>query len=93
MSPTTLPACTPASHVLHRTVGDETVLVHLGSETVFSLNDTASRWWQLMAAGRGPSEIRQRLLEEFEVEGSRLDRELQSLVTALTEQGLVVPAG
>ena len=55
----------PHADVVARRVGDETVLVQLGRNEIFSLNATGSRLWELVANGSTLGEAQERLLAEF----------------------------
>ena len=45
----------------------EAVLLHLGTKTYYSLNDTGLRIWQLLSKGLTLNEISQELEAEFDV--------------------------
>lgn len=80
---------TPVDGVVYRELSGEVVLVHLGTDEIYALNETGARFWELLAAGSDRSTIRARLLEEFTVEPSELDAEIDALVTELSKAGLV----
>lgn len=77
--------------VLWRRMGERTVLVHLGTRRVYSLNDTGSRIWELLAEGLAPDELRHRLLGEFEADERVLAADLERALVALERRGLVAP--
>ncbi len=79
----------PNPEVLFRHVNDETILVHLDSGAIFSLNETGSRYWQLLESGLAPEALLDRMAEEFDVARSQLAREIAELQTSLLEAGLV----
>jgi hypothetical protein len=64
--------------VVSRTVGGETVLVDLDGERYFSVNETGSLIWAELSAGRSTSEALAR-------------QDLDELVAALVEAGLLIP--
>ena len=39
------------SHVVHETIDGETMLIHLGTGTYYSLDGAGAEIWQLLAAG------------------------------------------
>lgn len=82
-----------APDVLLRKVGDEAVLLHLGSERYFSLNDSAARMWELLAEGKDPAAVAQALSEEYEADVARLQADVEDLVRQLGESGLVTVSG
>lgn len=77
------------SDVMDRRVGDETVILNLASGAYFGLDPVGARMWELMNAGHSLAEIRDRLLEEYEVEAERLEQDLLELVGELQAQGLI----
>ena len=81
-----------APDVLSRVLDGEAVLLDLESGTYFGLNDVGTRVWELIGAGMTLGEIRAALLAEFEVAPEVLERDLESLVTALNARKLVRPA-
>jgi hypothetical protein len=79
----------PVDDVVFRELDGEVVLVHLGTDRIYALNETGARFWEMLAAGRDRAAIREQLLEEFAVEPTVLDREINTLVTELAGAGLV----
>ncbi len=71
-------------------VGDETVLVDLRTDQIYSLNRTATRIWELVCDGCDRDEVERRMLEEFEVTTAELAEAIDDLVGSMTEQGLLV---
>jgi hypothetical protein len=76
--------------VVAREVGDQTVLVHLETNRIFALNETAGQAWDLLSKGLDREEIRTRLLGRYSVEDAELDRELDKVFAEWTAEGLVV---
>jgi hypothetical protein len=83
----------PNPDVVHRRLEDEIVLVHLETNRIFALNSTGARLWQLIEEGHDEAEIRARLLQEFDVTPSRLNREVDSVLAELAAEGLVMRTG
>jgi hypothetical protein len=79
-----------SSDAVHNNVEDQSVLVHMGTNKIFELNRTGARFWELLCAGHALSEIRQIMLQEFDVAEAELNRETKDLLTALENEGLVV---
>lgn len=77
------------SDVVAERIGDEIVLVHMGSNEVFELSTTAARFWELAAAGEDLESIRRILLAEFDVSEEQLDREVDSFLDSAREKRLV----
>lgn len=82
----------PDPEVLCRCLGDETILVQVRTDEIYSLNVTAGRWWQLTAEGLTAEEVRSTLLGAFEVSEENLDRDLGELVDELMRLELLVAA-
>ena len=77
------------SDVMDRRVGDETVILNLASGTYYGLDPVGAHMWELMSGGHSLGEIRDRLLEGYEVEADRLEQDLFKLVGELQAQGLI----
>jgi hypothetical protein len=67
----------------------ETVLLHLGSKTYYSLNTTGTRVWLGVKQALPLQEISQRLQTEFAVDADKADRSVLALVEGLFAQHLV----
>jgi hypothetical protein len=74
-------------------VGEETVVLDLDSGTYFGLDPVGARLWALLAEGKTVGETCQTVLDEYEVEPARLERDVSDLLEALLGQGLVALAG
>ena len=72
-----------------RQVGDETVILHLGSGTYFGLDSVGARIWQLMGEGKTLSEICETMLEEYDVSREDLERDALSLAQDLAADQLI----
>ena len=67
----------------------ETVLLHLGSTTYYSLNITGTRIWQGLKQGYTLLEISRRLQEEFAVDAARAQQSVLALINELSTHQLV----
>jgi hypothetical protein len=81
-----------ASDVVARRLDDEVVLVHLGTNRIYSLNATGGRYWELLEEGLGHEIIVRRMREEFEVDEMTLEQEIASITADLRSAGLVEDA-
>ena len=70
-------------------VSSEAVILNLTSGVYFSLNRLGSRIWELIQEPRSVGEIRDRILEEFDVDSDRCERDILSLLEKLEAKGLV----
>ena len=78
-----------SSQAIARQVGDETVILHLGSGTYFGLDAVGARVWQLMGEGKSLDEICDVVLDEYDVSREDLERDITSLIKDLLAQDLV----
>ncbi len=82
---------TVGDHVVHERTGDELVLVHLKTNQIYVLNESAARFWELLAAGGSRDEIKATMVAEFDVAPELLDGDIQRLLADLAVAGLVEP--
>ena len=80
---------TISPNAIAKQVGDETVILHLGSGTYFGLDPVGARIWQLIGEGKSLDEIRDVVLGEYEVSCEDLERDIRSLIKDLLAQDLV----
>ncbi len=90
MEPQSDPKLEPDPDVVSRRLGDELVLVHLGSNRIFRLNRTAARLWELIGEGVATdTELLQALRSEFDVGEDELRGEIDGTLERLKRQGLL----
>jgi hypothetical protein len=75
--------------VVARRLDEETVLVHLRTNSIFALNRTGARLWELLEAGHDRPEIRKRMLAEFDVGEAELDQEIERILESLASERLL----
>lgn len=80
---------TVPSDVLHQQLGEETVLLHLGTENYYGLDEVGSRVWQLLREHRTVDPIVAALLREYEVDETTLRNDLERLLDELADLGLI----
>lgn len=78
--------------VLARQVGGETVMLDLAKGAYFGLDPVGARMWQLLAEGKTLAEVRDAIVEEYDVSREDAERDLLALVAELRARGLLVPA-
>jgi hypothetical protein len=71
-------------------LGGETVILSLGDETYYGLNSIGTRIWQLVQEPRRVSDIRDTILEEYEVSHETCQQDLVRLLEELAGRGLVM---
>jgi Coenzyme PQQ synthesis protein D (PqqD) len=79
----------PNKDVISRRVGDEVVLVHLERDTMYSLNRTGARAWELLNEGLDLKATEAALADEFGVDRAEVRSELESLIAELEHEHLV----
>ena len=65
------------------------VIVNLETNRIFALNETGSRFWELLAEGKSLPEIRETLTLGYAVDGLTLQQEIDELVSQLQAEALV----
>ena len=70
-------------------VGDELVILNIGSGTYFGLDPVGARIWQLLEEGKSPTEIRDVMVEEYEVSYETLEHDIAVLLNDLLAKALI----
>lgn len=78
--------------VMVRDLAGEAVLLHLGTGSYFGLDSVGARIWHLLAEHQSTEAVVPLLLQEFEVDERQLSLDLETLVTQLLAQGLLIAA-
>lgn len=82
----------PAPGVRARRVGEETVLLDLGSERYFALDEVGAEIWSGLERGLGAEAILAELLAAFDGEEARVRADLEALLAELLAEDLIRPA-
>lgn len=80
--------------IVSREIAGEVILVPIRQnvgdlESIYTLNETAARIWTLIDGRRSVREIRDKLVEEFEVSEEEMQRDLVELVKQLEAIGAI----
>ena len=67
----------------------EAVILNLESGVYYGLDAVGARIWNLIQEPRTVNEIRDALLEEYEVEPDRCERDIVALLEQLADAGLI----
>jgi hypothetical protein len=70
-------------------LGDEAAILNLKNTVYYGLNPVGTRVWNLVQQSRSVSEIRDALLEEYDVDAQQCERDLLDLLEKMREQGLI----
>ena len=76
------------SQVMSREVGDETVILDLGSGMYFGLDPVGARIWRLLSEGQALESIVTTLHGEYNVDEDQLRQDVTELVNELVSRGL-----
>jgi len=68
---------------------DEAVILHLKDGVYFGINQVGARIWNLLQVPRTVGEIRDVILEEYDVEPQRCEQDLLKLLKELHSKGLI----
>ena len=90
MKPTIEATAVISPEVLFQEIGGEAVLLDLASERYFGLDAVGTRIWQLLQDQGSLRVVYDRMLDEYDVEPSRLEEDLLNHVGELAEAGLVI---
>jgi hypothetical protein len=70
-------------------LGGESVILGLKAGAYYGLNATGSFIWQLIQRPRQLKEVRDQILNEYQVEPERCEQDLLALIQKLVNRGLV----
>lgn len=87
ISPSTIVAA--AGGAVACELGDEVAILNLESGTYYGLDAVGARIWKLLASPIAVSEIRDSLLQAYEVDAVRCEADVVALVEKLLDEGLV----
>jgi hypothetical protein len=80
-------------HVVAETLDGEATIVDLESGTYYALNPSGSFIWDGLTGGREPAAVAGEFAAAYELDGTHATQAVDELLTQLTEQKLIVPAG
>jgi hypothetical protein len=70
-------------------LGEEAAILNLKNSVYYGMNPVGARIWELLKQPRRVSELRDVLLEEYEVEPERCSQDLLALLQKMREEGLI----
>ena len=76
-------------HQVSAQVDDETVILHFEDGVYYGLDRVGTSIWRLLQEPRTVAEIRDRIVEEYDVDAERCERDLLTLLRDLVERGLI----
>lgn len=70
-------------------LGSEIAILDFKAETYYGLEGVGARVWSLVQEPRTVAEVRDTLVNEYEVETGRCEQDLLSLLGKLSDKGLI----
>jgi len=70
-------------------LGEEAAILNLKNSVYYGMNPVGARVWDLLKQPRSVAELRDTLLEEFEVDEERCGKDLLALLGTLQGEGLI----
>lgn len=70
-------------------LGDESAILNLKNSVYYGMNPVGARVWNLLQQPRSVSELRDTILDEYEVAAERCEHELLELLEKMRTEGLV----
>lgn len=81
------------SHVMPRTVGDETVILDMAKGTYFGLDLVGGRIFELLTSNHTLAQACEKMLVEFEVSRADIERDVLAFVQQMLEKELLSVEG
>lgn len=82
--------CVRNSEIEFRNIDDEIVMMSVEMGEYFGINPVGSRIWALLETPRTCVEICEVLLEEYDVQSSQCQKELEEFIGKLLDKNLIV---
>jgi|SRR5579863_5748820 len=70
-------------------LGEESAILNLKNTVYYGLNPVGARVWNLLQCARTVGELRDVLLDEYDVDAGRCERDLIELLEKMRSEGLV----
>lgn len=70
-------------------LGDESAILNLKNSVYYGVNPVAASVWKMLGRPRSVGELRDALVEEYEVEPGRCEQDLITLLQKMREEGLI----
>ncbi|RME77963.1 MAG: PqqD family protein [Chloroflexi bacterium] len=91
MKPTDI--LTRSTNAAYQSVGEETILINLNTGEYYTLNDTGSRFWQLLDGQRTIADCAAVIAGEYDVPPAVVEADLLELAAEFVSEGLAVVSG
>jgi coenzyme PQQ synthesis protein D (PqqD) len=70
-------------------LGEESAILNMKNTVYYGLNPVGARVWNLLQQQRTVAELRDALLDEYDVEAGRCERDLLELLEKMRIEGLI----
>lgn len=70
-------------------LGEESAVLNLKNTVYYGLNPVGARVWTMIQTPKSVAELRDALLEEYDVEAQRCERDLFDLLEKMRGEGLI----
>jgi hypothetical protein len=70
-------------------LADESAILNLKNTVYYGLDPVGTRIWHMLQQPTKVSELRDRLLDEYDVEAEQCERDLLGLLEAMRDEGLI----
>ena len=80
---------TAAAEQVSCPLGDEAAILNLKNTVYYGLDPVGARIWALLQEKRSVSELRDTLVDEYDVEAERCERDLLDLLEKMRVEGLI----
>jgi hypothetical protein len=76
-------------HQVSCPLGEESAILNLSNTIYYGLNPVGTRVWNLLQKPRSIGELRDALVDEYDVEAERCERDLLELLEKMSAEGLI----
>jgi Coenzyme PQQ synthesis protein D (PqqD) len=70
-------------------LGEESAILNLKNSVYYGVNAVGARVWKLLQHPRSVQELRDALVDEYEVDAKRCERDLITLLEKMRSEGLI----
>jgi hypothetical protein len=70
-------------------LGEESAILNLKNSVYYGMNPVGARVWNLVQQPKRVSQLRDTLVEEYEVDAARCERDLLDLLEQMRAEGLI----
>ena len=77
--------------VVHETIDGETILIHMGTGTYYSIEGAGSDIWNLAAAGHAKLRVVDQIAEHYGADTDVVTRCVEELTAELVDEDLLIP--